>query len=169
MEYLYFLTDPTVIITLVIALFAHYLASLGRYLVLRLFSLSSVLKTWLRVKKISYKRRLLLIATSPSEITWHTVRTYTFFILFVVTFVAYIIVVTTLLNGVEMLPVSVQLLIACPIFVWEVLWLKQKNLARDLIEISDCRALSRASRFRLAQKKKNKKASWRKISYVDLI
>lgn len=169
MEYLSVLAEPAVLITVVIALFAHYLAALGRLLVRGFFAFPSVLKIWLRVKKIGYKRKLLMMSTNPSEITWHIVRTYAFLMLFVVTFVAYILVVTLLLEGVANLPVAVQLLFAFPVFIWEVLWLKQKNITKDLMEISDYKTLSRKSRFRLAQKKKSKKSSWKKILHVDII
>lgn len=117
MELLSVLTDPAVVITILIALFAHYLAAVGRHLVKGVIALPSALRIRLRIKKVGYKRSLLLTATSQSQITWNIVRTYALLLLFIGTFVAYFLVIVFMVNSPGDLPISVQLLLAFPVFV----------------------------------------------------
>jgi len=136
MEYISTLTEPTIIIGLLIAIFAKYLSKLGEFAVNHATLMPTKVLTVLRVRKWKYKRSLLLNSRNQSEVTWQIIRTYAFMLMFCILFFTYMfLTLIGPLKGSGNLPTSVQLFIGAPIFVFETLWLLQRSYTRDLIYV----------------------------------
>ena len=140
--------EPSVIaslcVSLIIALLSKRLARFGEYLIDHLFLVPMRVKTQIRLLGFRRRKELILDARSYHKVTWSIVRTYTFLIFFSLAVLLYLLLIAIgPLKGIGSLPKTVQMFIAAPIFVFEILWLLQKDKAKSLIRISEQRVTNR--------------------------
>lgn len=143
------LFEPAVLVSLLgsllIAMISQRLTSLGEFLLGHVSLIPSKALTRIRVMKWRYIRNLILSARNHHKITWAIVRTYSFLIFFVSVIVLYILLITIgPLNGIGNLPGPVQAFIAAPIYIFEVLWLLQKEKAQELVKVAERRVTSQS-------------------------
>lgn len=144
------LLEPSVlvstVITLLIALFANRLSRGGDWLLSRL----SLLPTWIRVVRWRYRRKLVIASRSDYRVRFALIRAAVFQISFTVSWLLYLVLaIGGLFKGFGALPASVQLLVTCPIYVFEALWLIQSEKAKALARAAERQCLSRSELCRL--------------------
>lgn len=150
MEILY---DPAVLVSLLgsllIALLSKRLARFGEYLITHVFLLPRRFRDRLRVKRWGSRRNLIERARGHHSVTLSIARTYAFLLIFVVSFVAYLLLITLgPLKGIGDLPFAVQAFIASPMYVAEALWLFQRDRMTTLVRIAEKRVTNRSSTLR---------------------
>ncbi|WP_261840991.1 hypothetical protein [Aliamphritea ceti] len=149
-----FLTDIFSIelsIGLMIALFARQISTLGTGLLARLQKIGGRGVEKLQLRKFKYIKKVRYLAQNPVEVLHHSVRCYVFGLCFLLCCLFYLsLVISGPLKMMSDLPTSVQLFIEAPIFIFEVLWLKQREFARDL-RIASERPYKRAEAKRKRQ------------------
>lgn len=156
MDYLSFLTDPTVIISIFIAIFSYYIGKLGKLIVSFLQCISSHLAKYLRIKRWQRKQVFYYVATNPHAVTWNIARTYFYLTIFILSMFFYIVFIKIgSFGNVGALPMEVKQFIFSPIYIFEVLWLFQRSYTQDLIKTAGrkkriTRRLSRTSKVWLA-------------------
>ena len=144
MEVLQLILDPTVIVSLLLAVFSTYLGNLGKLVVKGLTKTPIKLKRFWRLRKWKQLKAYYLISSNPYEITWNIVRTYFYLTMFIMCMFFYVIFVKLGTFGdVEVLPIEFQHVIYSPIYIFEILWLKQRGFTRNLIELKDNRRKKR--------------------------
>lgn len=144
MEVLQLILDPAVIVSLLLAVFSTYLGNLGKLVVKGFTKTPIKLKRFWRLRKWKQLKAYYLISANPYEITWNIVRTYFYLTMFIMCMLFYVVFVKLGTFGdVEVLPIEIQHLINSPIYIFEILWLKQRGLTRDLIELKDNRRKKR--------------------------
>jgi len=98
---------------------------------------------FIRVKKWGYRRTLLTTALNPAEVTWHSVRSYARMLLFVGTCFFYLCLISFgPLKGFGQLPIELQAFISSPIYIFEILWLIQREFTKDLIQVVGIRRVT---------------------------
>lgn len=155
------LLEPAVIVSLVgsllIALLSKRLASLGEFLLRHasLIPLKTVAR--IRVLKRRHRKTLILNARNQHKVTWAIVRTYSFLIFFFLVIALYLLLITIgPLKGIGNLPRSVQVFVAAPIYIFEVLWLLQKDKAQQLVKVAEHRVTSQSTSRLQKEKQKEK-------------
>ncbi|EGR0148612.1 hypothetical protein [Vibrio alginolyticus] len=147
MEVLELIFDPTVIISLLLAVFSAYLGRLGKFIVSSFTRTPMMLKKFWRLLKWKRVKRYYLLSSNPYEITWNIVRTYFYLTVFIMCMLFYVVFVKLGAFGdVGGFPPEVQHLIFSPIYIFEVLWLKQRGYTRDLIELKNRRRKKRITK-----------------------
>ncbi|EJI1394789.1 hypothetical protein P3592_32600 [Vibrio parahaemolyticus] len=147
MEVLELIFDPTVIISLLLAVFSPYLGKLGKFIVSGFTRTPVILKKFWRLRKWKRIKSYYLLSSNPYEITWNIVRTYFYLTVFIMCMLFYIVFVKLGAFGdVDGFPLEVQHLIFSPIYIFEALWLKQRGFTRDLIELKDRRRKKRITK-----------------------
>lgn len=131
--------EPAVLVSIffsvIIAMLSRRLTRLGEYLIAHISLLPIRFVTRVRIAKWRYRKNLVLTARNQHKVTWAIVRTYTLQRYFFSAFILYLLLIAIgPLKGVGSLPASVQLLIAAPIYVFEVIWLLQKDKAQALVK-----------------------------------
>ena len=137
MDILSILFEPTVLIALVIAIFSNFFGRFGDLIVNLIKRLPPKIRTYYRVRKWKYSKKILLLAVNSNQVTYQIIRNFVFLIFFVSTIVIYLFLLGNgTLKGVGNLPMSVQHFIYCPIYVFEILWLFQSGYTQKLIKVS---------------------------------
>ena len=135
MDYLAVFTEPTILVGLAIALFAKYLSKLGEFFINNITLVPTKLLTFIRIKKLKYKRKLVNKSRNQPEVTLQIIRAYAFMLVFWALFFAYMyMLLFGPLKGSGALPTSVQLFVCSPMLVFEVLWLLQRSYTQDLVK-----------------------------------
>lgn len=142
--------EPAVIVSLVCSLFIAMLSKrlthLGEYLIVRLSPFSGKIRTRIRVLRWQKRKKLILDARSYHKVTWSIIRTYTLLIFFVLAIVLYLLLIAIgPLKGIGSIPWPIQAFIASPIYVFEVLWLLQKEKATVLVRVAEQRVTSQST------------------------
>lgn len=140
------LFEPAVIISIVfsllIAMLSKRLTRMGEYFISHMSLLSVKIRN--KIRAINYKRRRKLILTvrSHHKVTWAIIKTHTLLIFFVLVSILYILLILLgPLRGIGNLPSSIQLLISSPIYLFEILWLFQRDKTQVLMKIADERVM----------------------------
>ena len=137
MDILSILFEPTVLIALVIAVFSNFFGRFGDLIVNLIKRFPLKIRTSYRIKKWNYSKKMLLLASNSNQVTYQIVKNFVYLIFFVSTIVIYLFLLGNgTLKGVSNLPMSVQHLIYCPIYIFEILWLFQSTYTQKLIKIS---------------------------------
>jgi len=137
--------------SLLIALFSRRLARLGEYLIAHLSLLPHRFRGRLKAKRWRSRRQLIESARGHHSVTLSITRTYALLLIFVLTLVVYILLVTLgPLKGIGELPLAVQAFVASPIYVTEALWLFQRERMAKLVRIAEKRVTNRSSTLRPA-------------------
>lgn len=144
------LLEPAVVVSLVgsllIAMLSKRLANLGEFLLGHVSLIPSKALTRICVLKWRYRKNLILSSRNQHKVTWAIVRTYSFLVFFVLVIVFYLLLITIgPLKGIGNLPGAVQAFIAAPIYIFEVLWLLQKERAQDLVKVAGQRVTSQST------------------------
>jgi hypothetical protein len=86
-------------------------------------------------QRIRHKKNIKKMRWDGEEITFQSIRTHTYFCLFIgsIFFYLYLIILGPL-KGIGLLPYSVQLLIYSPNLVLEAIWILQHAFTRELID-----------------------------------
>ena len=147
------LFEPSVITSLivsaVIAMLSKRLTHMGEFLISHISLLPKKARTKIRVLKLKYRKRLILTARNQHNVTLAIVRTYTFLMFFGLAIALYLILITIgPFKGIGSLPASAQAFIASPIYIFEVLWLLQKDKAQILVKIAGKRVTNISKRTR---------------------
>ncbi|MCG9577525.1 hypothetical protein L1D14_14915 [Vibrio tubiashii] len=144
MEVIQAILDPTVIISLLLAVFSYYLGKLGKFIVASFAKTPVRLKEFWRIHKWKRIKKYYLVSSNPYEITWNIVRTYFYLTMFIMCMLFYIVFVKLGAFGdVLAFPREIQHLIFAPIYIFEILWIKQRSFTRDLIELKGKRRKKR--------------------------
>ena len=135
------LFEPAVLISLVIglliAMFSRRLENFGEYLLFKASLFSRNMRSKLRRKTWRHKRNLIMQVRCSSYVTRHIVRTYTLFIVFIISILFYaLLVFMGYAEPYKLLPIEVQILIISPTYIIEILWLVQKEKMRALLRVS---------------------------------
>jgi hypothetical protein len=147
MEVIQLILDPTVIISFLLAVFSFYLGKLGKFIVASFAKTPVLLKKFWRTHKWKRIKKYYLVSNNPYEITWNIVRTYFYLIMFIMCMLFYIVFVKLGAFGdVFGFPREIQNLIFSPIYIFEILWIKQRSFTRDLIELKDKRRKKRITK-----------------------
>lgn len=135
----------SIVISLLIAMLSKRLANLGEKTIAYLTSFSFKIKNKINTMKWRKRRSLLLSIRNEHKVTWAIIRSYTFFILFSLIFISYMFLLTIgPLKGIGNLPSSVIILISSPIYIFEILWLVQRDKAQTLVKIADEKIINRS-------------------------
>ena len=142
------LLEPTVfasvVISLLIAMLSNRLANFGEFLIAHVSLLPVKVRNRIRVVKWRRKKKIILTIRNHHKVTRAIIRSYTLLIFFFLTSVLYMFLITTgPLKGMGSFPSSIQLLITSPIYLFEVLWLLQRDEAQTLIKVADKRLFNR--------------------------
>ena len=126
-----------VAIALLICTFSKYISKLGPVFVGFISSLSSKAKRNFIRRRWSRTRKIVREAKNHSAVQWHTIRTYTLLMMFFLSMLFYLnLIALGPLKGMGQLPGSIQALISAPIYIFEVLWLLQRDYSINLIRAS---------------------------------
>lgn len=152
--------EPSVIISIVtsllLAMLSKRLANLGECTIAYLTSFSLKIKNKINIFKWRKKRALLLSIRNEHKVTQAVIRTYTFFILFSLVFISYMFLLTIgPLKDIGNLHSSIILFISSPIYIFEVLWLIQREKTRTLVKIADEKIKNRSFHQRAKYVKRN--------------
>lgn len=131
------LMDPTVITSLLIALFAIQLSKLGTLFLAKIAALSSVLMQ--KTKLISWKhnKKILIRSKNHGELIRAVVRTYFLLAMFCMLGISYGVLITVgPLRQLGQFPTEVQLFLTAPLYCFEILWLMQREYTNELIDVS---------------------------------
>ncbi len=136
--------EPTVLISilfsLLIALFSRRLSKFGEQLISYISSSPNKFHNYVVRQKWKSYRKVINAVRGQHQITLSIVRTYSFLIVFLIVMFTYLyLIIFGALKGFGELPSSVQLFIASPIYVFEVLWLMQKEKMLFLIRVAEKR------------------------------
>ncbi len=132
--------------SLLIAMLSRRLTRLGEYLLTHISLAPRKVRGRLRIAKWRNKKNLLLKARSPHQVTWAILRTYSYLIFFVLIIALYLLLVTLgPLKGIGSLPWQLQAFIASPIYIFEILWLLQKEKTLTLVRIAEQRVTSQST------------------------
>lgn len=142
-------TDPSLVITLLIALFAKRISLFGEYLVRHVKFLPLKIKKSIRLAIWRHDKRIVQEASCNHKVTKAIIRCYflctcTFAFVSVYAFMA----LFGPLRGLGELPPSVQLLITAPIYIFEVLWLIQRERNKALLLVCEKRLKKGRKKFR---------------------
>ncbi len=150
MDVLKQILDPSVVISLLLAIFSPYLGRIGRVIIRWFGSTPAILKKHWKVWRWKKIRKYHIISRNPHEITWNIVRTYFYLTTFIMCMLFYIVFAKlgTFGNIVDF-PAKIQHFIFSPVYVFEVLWIKQRGFTRELIELKDKRRNDRIKKQRL--------------------
>jgi len=125
--------EPTIIVGLLIAIFSNYLGKVGDLFVSLIKRLPPKITSYCRVRKWSYSKKVLLSSKNSNQVTYEIVRTFTLLLLFISTIVIYLFLAGSgTFKGLGSLPISVQYFINCPLFIFEILWLLQKDYTKKI-------------------------------------
>ncbi len=156
MELLDVITDIPVLLSLILAIFSSYVGKLGSFIVNGIGSLPSKFKRVHRIRKINKIRKYLLIAINPYDVTWHIVRTYFYLTMFIMCIFFYIIFIKIgSFGNISGLPTQAQHLIYSPIYIFEVLWIVQRDFTRGIIQMKHVRERKKL-KSRISRKGANK-------------
>lgn len=144
------LFEPAVLVSifgsLLIAMLSKRLTRLGEYLITHISLAPKKVHGRLRILKWRNKKKLILTARSPHKVTWAIVRTYAYLIFFVLVIVLYLLLITLgPLKSIGKLPWELQAFIASPIYVFEILWLLQKEKTRQLVNVAEQRVTNQST------------------------
>lgn len=136
--------NPAIIIALLLALFSKPISKLGEFIISEFVLIPLRFKKFWRLRKWKIIKKYYLLSSNPYEITWNIVRTYFYLTMFIMSVFFYIALATLGSFGdVADLPVEVLHFIYSPIYIFEVLWLRQHYFTRDLIVLKDRRRKKR--------------------------
>lgn len=139
-----------ILISLILAIFSHRLGRVGELLISYISSSINSVHDYVVRKKWKLYREAICAARGKHKVTLNIVRTYAFLIIFLLIFFTYLLLILTgPLKGIGELPRSVQLFIASPIYVFEALWLIQKEKMLFLIHVSEKRVTKFSNSGRL--------------------
>lgn len=138
-NYLVVLTKPefviSIVITIALFLFEPVLSKMRRVIYLSVTRSSVYLRGIFRGLQARHKRKLKNLRQNGDEVTYQIIRSHTYFILFIGSIGFYLgLMALGPLKGLGELPVAVQLLITVPIYIFEIIWLVQGSVARDLVD-----------------------------------
>lgn len=141
--------EPSVIISIVtsllIAMLSKRLTNLGEITISYLTSFSFKIKNKISIMKWRKRRSLLLSIRNEHKVTRAIIRAYALFILFSLVFISYMFLLTIgPLKGIGNLPSSFIMLISSPIYIFEILWLIQRDKAQTLVKIADEKIINRS-------------------------
>jgi hypothetical protein len=136
--------EPAVLISLIgglfIAMLSKRLTRLGEYVISHFSLLPVKSRRKIHILKWRHRKSLIITARSHHKVTWAIVRCYTLLILFILVITLYLLLITVgPLQGMGKLPGSVQAFISAPIYVFEILWILQKDKAQTLIKVAERR------------------------------
>lgn len=136
--------EPAVIVSLlgslVFAMLSKRLSRLTEYLLAHISLLPGKGRTKIRVLRWRYNKKLIQDARSFHKVTWSIIRTYTLLIFFILFFMLEVLLIFIgPLKGIGNLPYSIQALIFSPTYIFEILWLLQKEKTALLVRTAEQR------------------------------
>lgn len=141
MDFLSGFKEPAVLICFLFSVLFYFFPDHGRrignWILFHLGFLSDRGRTSIRLMHWRSKRRALEKIHNPYVMQWLIVRTYSLMILFAVSITTYTLLIAIgPLKNIGQLPPAMQYFVYSPVFVFEVLWLIQRESTKNLIKAS---------------------------------